>query len=409
MVLIEDMRNNGIKERFKLLAYTNRSGSTSWRIMGTKRTGERIRENHAAQDAARCRKTELDLEWLGEHRDSMPQMTSLTESQLRLSEAALARLGDLADLPLAVELWMRRDKSKLQPAPRLDEAVTGFLKWVETAPLRPLSRAKLRQRITIFRDGMPNQRISDITDDHIEKYLNSRKVGLGTKLSNHSVISRFFTWCMAKPQRWITTNPCRLIEFVKPKPKDTPAVLTVDECEALMRAAEAHKGGNTVPYLALALWGGIRPQEVKRLRSGAINLKDGEIRIAAEISKTGQLRIVKMDTPLREWLTAYHDKPIVVPDMHRELAAVKRAAGFAGCREDKGLKRWVHDVARHTSISHYFRKTGSYGLTAEQHGNSETIIRKHYQGIVTSEDTERFYSIVPASKISNIIPMNAVA
>ncbi len=39
--------------------------------------------------------------------------------------------------------------------------------------------------------------------------------------------------------------------------------------------------------------------------------------------------------------------------------------------------------------------TGSYGLTAEQFGNSESIIKLHYQGRVTSEDTKRFYMLKP--------------
>ena len=60
-----------------------------------------------------------------------------------------------------------------------------------------------------------------------------------------------------------------------------------------------------------------------------------------------------------------------------------------------GLKPWPVDVMRHTAISHFFRQSGSYGLTAEQFGNSEAIIKAHYQGRVSSEDTKRFYAILP--------------
>jgi hypothetical protein len=61
---------------------------------------------------------------------------------------------------------------------------------------------------------------------------------------------------------------------------------------------------------------------------------------------------------------------------------------------------------RHTAISHFFRKTGSYGLTAERHGNSEAIIRDHYQGKVTSEQTKAFYALIPMAKQGEkIIPM----
>jgi hypothetical protein len=59
------------------------------------------------------------------------------------------------------------------------------------------------------------------------------------------------------------------------------------------------------------------------------------------------------------------------------------------------LKPWPVDVMRHTAISHYFRQTGSYGQTAEQFGNSESIIKRHYQGRVSSEDTKAFYALAP--------------
>jgi hypothetical protein len=52
---------------------------------------------------------------------------------------------------------------------------------------------------------------------------------------------------------------------------------------------------------------------------------------------------------------------------------------------------------RHTAISHYFRATGSYGRTAEQFGNSEGIIKKHYQGRVSSADTKKFYALRPVA------------
>ena len=60
--------------------------------------------------------------------------------------------------------------------------------------------------------------------------------------------------------------------------------------------------------------------------------------------------------------------------------------------------RFGLDVMRHTGCSHYFRKTGSYGQTAEQFGNSEPIIKGHYQGRVSSEDTKKFYALLPRKK-----------
>jgi hypothetical protein len=68
--------------------------------------------------------------------------------------------------------------------------------------------------------------------------------------------------------------------------------------------------------------------------------------------------------------------------------------------DERELKPWPSDVMRHTAIRHYFRKTGSYGRTAEQFGNSEAIIKKHYHGRVSSDETKAFYAIrlIPGRK-----------
>ena len=85
----------------------------------------------------------------------------------------------------------------------------------------------------------------------------------------------------------------------------------------------------------------------------------------------------------------HKDETIFPPNWLKDFRAVRKAAG---------VERRPSDVVRHTAISHFFRKTGSYGLTAEQFGNSESIIKLDYQGRVTSEDTKRFYRLMPPKK-----------
>jgi hypothetical protein len=78
------------------------------------------------------------------------------------------------------------------------------------------------------------------------------------------------------------------------------------------------------------------------------------------------------------------------------LREVRASIGYGEpTKENPDLKPWVPDILRHTAISHYFRKTGSYGRTAEQFGNSDSIIKKHYQSRVSSKDAKRFYALRP--------------
>jgi hypothetical protein len=77
------------------------------------------------------------------------------------------------------------------------------------------------------------------------------------------------------------------------------------------------------------------------------------------------------------------------PYKGREIFPANCLEDFRAVRLAAGVKGWPSDAARHTAVSHFSRLTGSHGRTAEQFGNSESIINLHYQGRVTSEDTKR--------------------
>ena len=52
------------RQRFKILKFINpRTDTTSWRVSGIKRNGERIRENYADPQEAQLRYTELEGEF----------------------------------------------------------------------------------------------------------------------------------------------------------------------------------------------------------------------------------------------------------------------------------------------------------------------------------------------------------
>jgi len=168
------------------------------------------------------------------------------------------------------------------------------------------------------------------------------------------------------------------------------SILPVKDCRRLLKAAGP---AGLAPYVAVCLFGGVRPAETARLKWDAVNLKDREIRLEANQVKTGRRtqrgRTVAICDTLYAWLKVHKDKAFYPANWRKKFDAVRKRAK---------IKEWPHDVMRHTAISHYFRKTGSYGRAAEQFGNSEAIIKKNYQGRVTSEDTNKFYALRPAKK-----------
>jgi len=418
-----------LRQRFRVRAFSNRGGTKSWRVEGTPRNGPRIRENFADQTMAQQRQVQLESEYWTRTEDSEParRATKLNDVQLRLAEAALFKLDCDDDLLPAVDYWLKHGKEKaVAQSPRLDEAVKKFKAWLDgdadenangICTLRKHSKTGLRIRVNIFSNSLRNMRVNDITPDTVEDFLGKLNVSPTTRDNYRRAVSRFFSWCIQRPRRWTVVNPCREIRIEKGE-RPPPVVLTVEQCKALLKAAEP-KG--LAPYVSVCLFAGLRPFEAQRLDWAAVNLKDKEIRLEGTQTKTGRPRVVSICDTLAAWLKAYEGKPFFPSNWRRNLDAIKETAGLVERKtarsKTKKMKKkkgklvkayrywkqvipvaWAPDVMRHTAISHYFRKTGSYGETAEQFGNSEAIIKNHYQGRVSSEDTKAFYALRPSRK-----------
>ena len=387
------------KEPFKIQPFANpRTGSQSWRVTGFKRDGARVRDNFNELKAAECRKVELTTEWLAKHADTAVRATKLTETQVKIAEAAFIRLEADHELMLAVDHWLKHGKQlSVSESPRLDDPYAQFCEWLKKSELRDLSRKSLRLRVNVFINSVPNMRVADATPDTIDGFLDGRNLAAKSKQNDCMAVSRFFSWCIERPRRWAAMNPCKEVRIAKGEAA-APEIMSLKECELLLRKAKKFKKGRLAPYVAVCLFGGLRPFEAQRLQWSAVNLADGEIRLEGHQTKTGNSRTVAICDTLRAWLEAHQGKPFFPPNCRRDFDVLKEAIGYGGdgSDEDSKLKPWPVDVMRHTAISHYFRKTGSYGETAEQFGNSEAIIKKHYQSRVNSEDTKKFYALKPA-------------
>jgi integrase len=385
------------RQPFRIKSFVNpRTGSQSWRVSGSKRDGTRIRENFAELRSAQCRQVELTTEWLARETESVARATTLTESQVRLAEAAFLRLDSDEELPLAVDHWLRHGRQhSVAESPRVDEAVEAFQRWLETSTLRDRSRQNLRTRVKVFANSIPNVRVADVTPEIIDNFLEKRTVAASSKDSDRRAISRFFSWCMDRKRRWTTANPCHAVR-VEQVERPSPAILNVAECKSLLRQAKKFKHGRIVPYIAVCLFAGLRPFEARRLTWQGVNLTDGEIRLESHQTKTGVPRVISICPALLAWLKAFEGRAFYPPNWRKDFDVLKRAVGY-GTKTDKtpNLKPWPEDVMRHTAVSHFFRLTGSYGQTAEQFGNSEPIIKRHYQGRVSSRDTKMFYALLP--------------
>jgi integrase len=384
------------RTKFNILEFTNRSGSQSWRVSGYKRDGSRVRENFSSVEAAQCRQMDLESEYLQRQTETAVRATKLSDEQIRLAETAFAKLDSNDELLSCVDYWLKHGRANAVPeSPLLDEAVPQFLSWVESSNLRPTTKNSLRIRLNVFANSVPNLRVADIGPDVIEGFLDGRKISNASKINDKTAVSSFFTWAINRKRRWAMSNPCAVVEVERDQ-KPPPRVLAVDDCRKLLKATQAHKDGRLLPYVSMCLFGGLRPSEASRLTWQQVNLADNEIRLEAHQTKVGKPRVVAICPTLRVWLRTCKGMEFWPANAPDDLREIKRQIGFGNpTKEEPNLKPWIDDVLRHTAISHHFRLGGSYGRTAEWAGNSEQVIREHYQGRVSTEDTKRFYAILP--------------
>ena len=386
------------KHRFKLIEFTNpRTGTGSWRVSGIKLDGKRVRENFTSAKEAQSRQIELEGEYLSRHTDPLLRSTRLTETQVAIAEAAFRLVTEDDQLLIAVRYWHEHgSKAVAAVTPRLQDAADQFnVALLADTSLRDITKMVTRLRVAAFVNSTANIRISDLTPEVIEKYLDGIKGTPRTRVNYKFGISKFCSWCMERGRRWLTSNPCASIK-VKMGDAAPPVVLSIEDCKRIIRSAERFRDGAFLPYVAVALFDGLRPFEARRINWEQVNFEDNEIRIEGAQSKTGQSRTFKMDKTTAAWLRTCKGKPFFPACFKTGLVGLMRAAGYGS--SDEGLHPWTKDAMRHTAISHFFRKTGSYGLAAERFGNSERVIKRHYQGRVTSDDTKKFYALLPAAK-----------
>lgn len=152
------------KSRFLIIEFSNRGGSSSWRVTGIGQEGKQVRQNFTNLEAARAKHLELEMACLGRRGPEVLKMTSLTDQQMQFAEAAFLRLDRDEDILPPIEHWLTVGKhNRVNGVKRRDEAVDDFCSWLDGAPLREKARINLKSRARIFRSIVGDLELSSIT------------------------------------------------------------------------------------------------------------------------------------------------------------------------------------------------------------------------------------------------------
>jgi integrase len=389
---------------FTLSRFENRNGVTSWRVDG-RLHGVRFRKNFKSREEAAAAKAALELKAEQIASGLRSVTTCLTNDQVREAEAVFRHLsGRTRSLGFYVDFALTNYRDPVQDMP-LAEAAREYLALREAdykhgnLSHRQFTayRCELRALEILFR----GKTVADLTPATLSEYF---KRGLASKKAYNNrrgLISAFLKHCALKD--WITTSPIDKVPYFRAigHRRGSALTLTAEQCADIVEWAENNYDGALVPFVALCLFAGIRPDfyegEISKLEPKHVRLDTGVILIEPDVSKVRMKRAVTIQPNLAAWLRAYPlEKYPIMPRGFRRLR-LKFRKHFNLC----------HDVLRHTFISMFVAKFRSMGEAALQAGNSESIIRKHYLDLKSPAEAEKFFSILPkrAAPAANMVPL----
>lgn len=206
-----------------------------------------------------------------------------------------------------------------------------------------------------------------------------------------------------------------------------PGILSPEEAELVLSLAKTaptgkdrarlHERESLVPYIAIGLFAGLRSSEIEQLDWKDVNLGEKRITVQAEIAKTSAHRRVTIPDNLVAWLEPYRrfGGPIVTEGWRDRLQKIVRKAelfdekntpSFTPNQDGKGLITTKESVVasfkmpknalRHSYASYHYEFHHDAGLTAKELGHeSPKMLFKHYHGLVSTTDAQKFWNIYP--------------
>lgn len=233
----------------------------------------------------------------------------------------------------------------------------------------------------------------DINARHIEGFLDSKVWAASTRAGMRNRLSAFFGYCMK--QGYCSHNPVDAIELESVE-KTRPHIFTVEQAHRLLDTAHV-LFPTMLPYVAIGLFCGVRPDELKRLPASAVKIDQGIIDVPPHVTKTHDRRIVEISENARAWLRAG------VFDATRETLFFSRRHHRALC--ELAHVEWLPDVMRHTFASYHVAQHQSADKTALElghHGSTKMLFR-HYKATVTKEEAATFWQLEPCTLL-RIVP-----
>ena len=382
---------------FKIQSFCNATGSQSWRVTGTKIDGTRVRQNFQEKSEGLQCIADLELELEGKTDERRTLKTRLSPEQLTDAESAIQQLGEGSLSQVVVDYLRLRSRAN-EKGGDLDQVISFFEARYrpETKEITILNakeeflntrhgisaatRANYDIGLSLLLKPNPNELVHSFTigdlENVLKKYTNTR-----SQRSFRVIFSGFFNWAVR--HHYCLENPCKRFDKL-PRDMSQIATLSLDESKRLLYAAMIHQGGVAAAAIAIGLFAGLRPSEIRDLAQEDI-LKE-KIRVSGGKLRRTLKRSVPIPPVLAEWLKEFPFEGIP-RGWDGKMKTLKKATK---------AQKWVQDIIRHTSITLQTERDKNEAFTAYNCGTSIQMMNLHYRDTIDDDETvAEFWDLTP--------------
>ncbi len=319
--------------------------------------------------------------YIQEHKtDELIASTLSPQSKLDAARALvlLDPLG-IGLLDAVKELIALRKATGLRRPYTFSEAVTAVLQSRVDMRARPEHLRPLAVKLNRLSETFGSQLCDAIQTEDLERYIRLRAKSAHTWRNYRRDAGLVFRFAIKRGRA--SKNPADAISRPEFENEPVPILRWWNLLDILSSA-----GSESIPYIALGAFAGLRPFELNRVSAGSINLATRTITIEARHSKSRQRRFVHIEDALYGWLRGRSLEPKTYWQVHRLIHLASTAAAVY----------LAPDVLRHSFASHHLALYGSAAKTAHELGHrSEEMLYRHYRELVSKEDGERYFSLFP--------------
>lgn len=327
----------------------------------------------------------------------------LTPDQLAEAKRAFRRLGEDISLDTVVDYYFDSGPGG-RAVKKIEDALALYGRHHVDAGNDPNYWAAQEISIKLLINTTANRALAYFTGERLAKWFASMRVerqwGDINTLNYVRDLNMFFRFCVRR--EFIGRNPFESPAFdwvstLRKKLKkrlDTVEVYKVEEARKLLLAALEHPELDLLAWLVVALFLGVRVEELPRLTWDRFRWEEGCVSLTHEIvAKGGSPRHVPFTDAFLSWIKR-------VANLLERTGPICTTEGFRRRRDllhEFAKVKKKRNGLRHTFASHDYVSHGSAQATRDKLGHEKLsdVLFKHYVALLTKAEASAFWALRP--------------